>query len=81
MDEDQPCERSDQVNLGDLSISVLETILADLMAVKYPGVELADVNRLLAALSSGDLVLVCEVEADIAEKSARWTRFMLDMDR
>jgi hypothetical protein len=78
--EDQPCTQSDDLNLDDLSVGVLEEIFADLMVVKYPGVEQSDVERLLAALNDGDLGLVGEIEADIALKSARWMRAVLDVD-
>ena len=80
MAEDQPCARPEDLNLDDLSVGVLEEVFADLMIVKYPGVEQADVQRLLAALNDGDLVLVARVEADIAQKSAQWMRAVLDFD-
>ena len=80
MQEDQPCTQSGGLNLDDLSVGVLEEIFADLMIVKYPGVEQSDIERLLAALNDGDLGLVGQIEADIAQKSARWMRAMLDVD-
>jgi hypothetical protein len=78
--EDQPCTQSDDLNLDDLSVGVLEEIFADLMVVKYPGVEQSDIERLLAALNDGDLGLAGQIEADIAQKSARWMRAVLDVD-
>jgi hypothetical protein len=78
--EDQPSAQSEDLNLDDLSVGVLEEVFADLMIVKYPGVEQADVRRLLAALNDGDLALVARVEADIAQKSAQWMRAVLDFD-
>ena len=80
MAEDQPCEQSEDLNLDDLSVGVLEEVFADLMIVKYPGVEQADIGRLLHALNNGDLALVARVEADIAQKSAQWMRAVLDFD-
>jgi hypothetical protein len=67
-------------SLSDLSVGVLEEMLIDLMVVKYPGVEQSDLDRLLHALSEGDLVVVAQIEADIAEKSAEWMRAILRMD-
>jgi hypothetical protein len=78
--EDQPCTQSGDLNLDDLSVGVLEEIFADLMVVKYPGVEQSDIERLLAALNAGDLGLAGQIEADIAQKSARWMRAVLDVD-
>jgi hypothetical protein len=80
VEEDQSCTRSEDLDLDDLSVGVLEEIFADLMIVKYPGVEQADVERLLEALNVGDLSLAGQIEADIAEKSARWMRAVLDVD-
>ena len=80
MAEDQPSVQSEDLNLDDLSVGVLEEVFADLMIVKYPGVEQADVRRLLVALNDGDLALVARVEADIAQKSAQWMRAVLDFD-
>jgi len=78
--EDQPCTQPGDLNLDDLSVGVLEEIFADLMVVKYPGVEQSDIERLLAALNDGDLGLAGQIEADIAQKSARWMRAVLDVD-
>ncbi len=80
MDERWPARESDQLSLSDLSTSVLEAMLVDLMVAKYPGVEQADVERLLAALRDGDLGLVSHVEAGIALKSAQWLRAVLSVD-
>ena len=80
MDERWPARESDQLSLSDLSTSVLEEMLMDLMVAKYPGVEQTDVERLLAALRDGDLGLVSHVEAGIALKSAQWLRAVLSVD-
>ena len=80
MDERWPAREPDQLSLSDLSTSVLEEMLVDLMVAKYPGVEQADVERLLAALRAGDLGLVSHVEAGIALKSAQWLRAVLSVD-
>jgi hypothetical protein len=80
VDERWPATESDQLSLSDLSTSVLEEMLVDLMVAKYPGVEQADVERLLAALRDGDLGLVSYVEAGIALKSAQWLRAVLSVD-
>ena len=80
MGEDPPGAQPEDLNLDDLSVGVLEEVFADLMIVKYPGVEQADVERLLAALNKGDLALVARVEADIAEKSAQWMRAVMNFD-
>ena len=79
MDE-QPDNSPNEWSLSDLSVGVLEEILIDLMVVKYPGVEQSDLDRLLHALSEGDLAIVAQIEADIAEKSAEWMRAILGMD-
>jgi len=55
-------------------------MLVDLMVAKYPGIEQADVERLLAALRDGDLGLVSHVEAGIALKSAQWLRAALSVE-
>ena len=83
-EEQEMDDRSDsgpnEWSLSDLSVGVLEEILVDLMVVKYPGVEQSDLDRLLHALSEGDLAQVAEIEADIAQKSAEWMRAILGMD-
>ena len=79
MDERWPARESEW-SLSDLSTSVLEEMLVDLMVAKYPGIEQADVERLLAALRDGDLGLVSHVEAGIALKSAQWLRAVLSVD-
>ncbi|HUT17589.1 MAG TPA: hypothetical protein VM366_00410 [Anaerolineae bacterium] len=80
MDERRPERESDEWSLKDLSTSVLEEMLVDLMVAKYPGIEQADVERLLAALRDGDLGLVSHVEAGIALKSAQWLRAALSVE-
>ena len=80
MDEHQPGEPLSELSLGDLSVGVLEEVLADLMIVKYPGIEQDDINCLLAALHDGNLSLIEEMEADIAEKSARWMHAVLGIE-
>lgn len=67
-------------SLDSLPVNMLEEVLTDLMIVKYPGIERLDIDRLLGALSMGDLDLVSQVEADIAVKSAQWKSALLDMD-
>ena len=80
MDERRPERESDEWSLKDLSTSVLEEMLVDLMVAKYPGIEQADVERLLAALRDGDLSLVSHVEAGIALKSAQWLRAAVSVE-
>ena len=80
MDERRPERGSDEWSLSDLSTSVLEEMLVDLMVAKYPGIEQADMERLLAALRDGDLGLVSHVEAGIALKSAQWLRAALSVE-
>lgn len=80
MDERRPDRALNEWTLMDLSTGVLEEVLVDLMVVKYPGIEQADVERLLAALRDGDLGLVSHVEAGIALKSAQWLRAVLSVD-
>jgi hypothetical protein len=80
VDERRPERGSDEWSLSDLSTSVLEEMLVDLMVAKYPGIEQADVERLLAALRDGDLGLVSHVEAGIALKSAQWLRAALSVE-
>jgi hypothetical protein len=81
VNERESCGDRDDWSLDDLSVGVLEEILVDLMIVKYPGVEQSDIDRLLTALRNGDLDFVSVIEAGVAEKSARWMRAILDMDR
>lgn len=80
MEERQPIGESRDWSLEDLSTGVLEAMLMDLMVVKYPGIEQADIERLLAALRNGDVSLVSHVEAGIALKSAQWLRAVLSVD-
>ena len=80
VEEHQSYDHSDEWSLSDLSVGVLEDMLIDLMVVKYPGIEQADIDRLLAALRGSDLGLVSDIEADVAEKSSLWMRAMLDID-
>ncbi len=80
VEEHQSYDQSDEWSLGDLSVGVLEDMLIDLMIVKYPGIEQADIDRLLAALRGSDLGLVSDIEADVAEKSSLWMRAILDID-
>ena len=74
------CGESDETNLDNLDYQDLAMILADLMIVKYPGIEQADVEHLFEALDTGDMEQVEQVEADLAEKSARWKLAVLDLD-
>jgi hypothetical protein len=80
VEERQPIRESRNWSLADLSTGVLEAMLMDLMVVKYPGIEQADIERLLAALRDGDVGLVSYVEAGIALKSAQWLRAALSVE-
>ena len=80
MEDGRACSGSNDQSLDDMSVELLEQVLFDLMVVKYPGVERADLARLLKALNGGDLARVEEIEADIALKSAQWSRAVLNLD-
>lgn len=80
MEDGQACSKPSDLDLDDMSVGVLEQVLFDLMVVKYPGVEQTDLERLLRALNGGDLAQVEDIEADIALKSAQWSRAVLDLD-
>jgi hypothetical protein len=58
----------------------LERMLADLLIVKYPGIEQEDIDRFFRALDVGDLDQVAQAEADIAFKSAQWKLAAMEMD-
>jgi hypothetical protein len=72
------------VNLRDLDLDVLpsgdlERILIELLIVKYPGIEQIDLERFFHALDLGDVEQVERIEADMAEKTARWSQAALDL--
>ena len=52
----------------------------DTEAARAFDIEQDDINCLLAALHNGDLGLIEQMEADIAEKSADWMRAALDIE-
>jgi hypothetical protein len=64
---------------SDLGYRELEQILTDLLIVKYPGIEQADVKELFHALETGDMERVERAEANLALKSARWIQAALDL--
>jgi hypothetical protein len=80
VEDGRACSRRDELDLDQLPVEVLEQVLFDLMVIKYPGVEQPDLERLLKALSAGDLALVEEIEANIALKSAQWSQAVMDLD-
>jgi len=57
----------------------LEEVLIDLLTVKYPGIEQADIDRFFHALDTGNVEQIEQTEADIAEKSALWQRAAMDL--
>jgi hypothetical protein len=67
------------LDLDALPSGDLERILIELLIVKYPGIEQADVERFFHALDVGDVEQVERIEADMALKSARWKRAALDL--
>ena len=78
--ENSPPERPDELDLEAMQTQQLEQILVDLLTVKYPGVEQADIDRVFRALDAGNLEQIEQTEADIAEKSALWQRAAMDLD-
>ena len=72
---------SRQYNLDDLLVGELEQMLTHMLIVKYPGIEQQDVDRLFRAIDAGNLDLIEQVEADLAQKSARWMAAMLAFDQ
>ena len=70
-----------QLNLDDLLVGELEQMLTRMLIVKYPGIEQQDIERLFQAIDAGDLDLIEQTEADMAQKSARWMAAILAFDR
>ena len=77
--QDPPSANLDDLDLNALPSGDLERILLELLIVKYPGIEQADVERFFQALDVGDLEQVERIEADMALKSARWKQAALDL--
>jgi hypothetical protein len=77
--QDPPSANRSRLDLDALPRGDLEEILIELLIVKYPGIEQADVERFFHALDVGDVEQVERIEADIAQKSARWTQAALDL--
>jgi hypothetical protein len=80
VEDGRACSGQGDLGLDQLPVQALEQVLVDLMVVKYPGVEQSDLERLLRALGAGDLALVEEIEANIALKSAQWSKAVMDLD-
>ena len=78
--ETSPPNRPDELDLEAMHSEQLEEILIDLLTVKYPGIEQADIDRFFRALDSGSIEQIEQTEADIAEKSALWQRAALEID-
>ena len=78
-DQVPPIEKPNRLDLDALPKGDLEEILIELLIVKYPGIEQADVEQFFHALDIGDVELVERIEADMALKSAHWTRAALDL--
>ena len=76
---DPPTANLNDLDLDALPSGELEHILLELLIVKYPGIEQADVERFFHALDAGDLDQVERIEADMALKSARWKQAALDL--
>jgi hypothetical protein len=78
--ENPPPDRPDELDLEPMQTRQLEQMLIDLLTVKYPGIEHADIERFLHALDTGVVEQIEQTEADIAEKSALWQRAVLNLD-
>jgi hypothetical protein len=72
--EKHPPARSGELDLVHMRREELEEVLIDTLIVKYPGIEQADIERLLHVLDTGSAEQIEQTEADIAEKSALWQR-------
>jgi hypothetical protein len=80
MNEHEPhSSEPKRLDLDALPRGDLEEILIELLIVKYPGIEQSDIERFFHALDIGDVEQVERIEADMAQKSARWTRAALDL--
>ena len=71
----------DHLDLDDLFVGELEQMLTHMLVVKYPGIEQQDINRLFRAIDAGNLDQMEQIEADMAQKSARWMAAMLAFDQ
>ena len=78
--ENSPPDREDDLDLETMQTEQLEQVLVDLLTVKYPGIEQADIKRFFRALDAGNPEQIEQTEADIAEKSALWQRAALDLE-
>jgi hypothetical protein len=67
-----PLDDLERPSLDEMGIQELEQVLVDLLIIKYPGVDENDIVRLFEALRAGAIDQVGQIEADMAEKSARW---------
>jgi hypothetical protein len=72
---------SSEADFDSLRTRELESILTSLLIVKYPGIEQADLDRFFEALGKLDLEKVEQIEADMAQKSARWMLAALDLEQ
>ncbi len=79
--EQASCPEQNLPDLDRLLIGELEQILINMLVVKYPGIEQCDVDYLLAAIETGNIDRIEQVEADMAQKSARWMTAALEVDR
>jgi hypothetical protein len=64
-----------------LLVGELEQMLTRMLIVKYPGIEQQDIDRLFRAIDIGNLDLIAQTEADLAQKSARWMAAMMAFDQ
>jgi hypothetical protein len=72
--------RPGELDLVHMRREELEEVLIDTLIVKYPGIEQADIERLLHVLDTGSPEQIEQTEADIAEKSALWQRAVQALD-
>jgi hypothetical protein len=78
--EYSPPNRPGELDLQAMQTRQLEQILVNMLTVKYPGVEQADIKRFFHALDAGNIEQIEQTEADIAEKSALWQRAAIDLE-
>jgi hypothetical protein len=78
--ENSPPPRPGELDLGAMPREELKRVLVDVLTVKYPGIEQADIDRFLRALDTGNREQIEQTEADIAEKSALWQRAAEDLE-
>jgi hypothetical protein len=79
--DSQLLEGLTRLDFSSLCAHELEQILANLLVVKYPGIEQADLDRFFLALAELNLEKVEQIEADMAQKSARWMVAVLNLGR